>query len=387
MALPACQVYGQEIARDPQRAFSTQLYEILQREILRGRWKPGERIPSYRALSEMTGLSQPPIQAAIQKLADEGYVTRLRHKGVFVESVRSPGNCSLGELLIAVGQDEPQHPGHSGVAVATQAFGLVNVQRLHLEAEKLGLRARTIALPVEWEDGVVNGAFERSVGSSLGVVSLLPADRLGHWAGAPGPPVIYLGAADAFSTPTLTGDLCLAAYRVTRHLLDMGHRHIAALPDTRMAPAAQEQAWMGMAHAYAEAGLAVSAEAQGPPRSPALRDLEGFHLFLKENAASTAVLCFSIDDARRMVEVAEWMGLAVPGDLSVASLQTEGSRERERINLVGATYNWTEIIRTCFEILLSPDEFAERSVSRIVFSPHVRPGNTVAPPGTDSEGS
>ena len=375
----ALALYGHKIRRGTGRSLSEQLYEILQREILRGRWKEGERIPSYKALTELTGLSQTPIQAALQRLADDGYVERVRHKGVFVKSTHTVGNSSLGELLIAIGQDEPPHPGHSGIPAATQMFGLVNVLSLQEEARKLGLRASIVPAPAGTaaED---NGAAERFAAEGLGIVSLLPAVRLKPWLGSGAPGIGYLGTDDPFSTPALTGDLCLAAYLVTRRLLELGHRRIAALPCPYMTNAVREQASAGMVHALEEAGLPAQGVLENGAAPQTCPDLKEIRQFLKQHSTATAVLCFSIDDARQLVEVAELMGVAVPGNLSVASLQTEGLARGRRGSLLGAAYDWQEIIRTCFEILLSPGEFAERSVSRIVFSPMVRGETTAAPP-------
>jgi len=374
------ELYGHRIARGSGKALPDQLYEALQMEILRGRWKAGERIPSYRALIELTGLSQTPIQAALQRLADDGYVRRVRHKGVFVKSTHTPGNSSLGELLIATAQDEPQHPGHSGMPVATQMFGLVNVLSLQEEARELGLSASIVPLPTDTAGEEGDGTAERFAADGLGIVSLLPAGQLKPWLSGKAPGVVYLGTDDPFSTPALTGDLCMAAYLVTRRLLQLGHRRIAALPCAHMTNAVREQASAGMVHALEEAELparGVLANGAAPQAPP---DLKGIRRFLEQHSSATAVLCFSIDDARRLVELAELMGLAVPGDLSVASLQTEGPRRGRLRSILGAAYDWKEIIRRCFELLLSPDEFAERSVSRIVFSPQVQGEATAAPP-------
>ena len=95
VAVTSSVLYGRRITRQCDAPLPDQLYTILQREILRGRWKAGERIPSHKSLAESTGLSQAPIQATIQRLAADGYVERVRHKGVFVKSVDSAGNRGL----------------------------------------------------------------------------------------------------------------------------------------------------------------------------------------------------------------------------------------------------------------------------------------------------
>lgn len=61
-----------------------QLYEELRMAILAGRLKPGERVPSTRALSQSLGVSRTTITQSYEQLLSEGYLRAATGSGTFV---------------------------------------------------------------------------------------------------------------------------------------------------------------------------------------------------------------------------------------------------------------------------------------------------------------
>ena len=61
-----------------------QLANYIKQEILSGRIKPKEKLPSKRNLSNYLGLSLNTIQSAYEQLCAEGYVESKPRKGLFV---------------------------------------------------------------------------------------------------------------------------------------------------------------------------------------------------------------------------------------------------------------------------------------------------------------
>lgn len=61
-----------------------QIKEHLRRQIVRGRLRPGARVPSGRELERQYGVSSITIQQALRDLAVDGLVIRRRGKGTFV---------------------------------------------------------------------------------------------------------------------------------------------------------------------------------------------------------------------------------------------------------------------------------------------------------------
>ena len=63
------------------------LYENIRGEILRGKVRAGEKLPSKRALAESLGVSVVTVQLAYEQLAAEGYIYSKERSGYFVENV------------------------------------------------------------------------------------------------------------------------------------------------------------------------------------------------------------------------------------------------------------------------------------------------------------
>lgn len=71
------------------RSLTQFLYESLKNEILEGRIKPHEKIPSKRELSEHLGISVITVQNAYLQLIDEGWIYSVEKKGYFAEETGS----------------------------------------------------------------------------------------------------------------------------------------------------------------------------------------------------------------------------------------------------------------------------------------------------------
>ena len=63
------------------------LYEEIKAKILRGDYRPDERLPSKRTTAEQTGYSPITVAAAYSMLEDEGYVTARERSGYFVNDI------------------------------------------------------------------------------------------------------------------------------------------------------------------------------------------------------------------------------------------------------------------------------------------------------------
>lgn len=67
------------------------LYRCIRGDILSGALKPGEKLPSKRALAENLEISKITVEAAYNQLLSEGYLTSREKVGYFVETVHRPG--------------------------------------------------------------------------------------------------------------------------------------------------------------------------------------------------------------------------------------------------------------------------------------------------------
>lgn len=68
--------------------FYFQLAELLEEEIVSGRWEPGSRVPSENELGTRYALSRTTIRQALARLEQEGLVSREKGRGTFVSDSR-----------------------------------------------------------------------------------------------------------------------------------------------------------------------------------------------------------------------------------------------------------------------------------------------------------
>lgn len=76
-----------------------QLLEHLRFQIDAGELKPGDRLPSYGALSKEHGLTQATIDHAHKLLEKDGYIERLKRRGIFVTALEKHKNKAAGGLM------------------------------------------------------------------------------------------------------------------------------------------------------------------------------------------------------------------------------------------------------------------------------------------------
>lgn len=91
------------------------LYEEIRNDILTGKLKNKERIPSKRALAETHGVSVVTVENALAQLAAEGYVTMIPRSGTYVGYHGDILRPSEG-LPLPPAEEEPPDPPASGAA-------------------------------------------------------------------------------------------------------------------------------------------------------------------------------------------------------------------------------------------------------------------------------
>lgn len=77
------------INRDSPLPLYFQLARTLTEEIIRGRWAPGDRIPSEPEIGELFGLSRATVRQALHRLESEGLIQRLKGLGTFVAETQA----------------------------------------------------------------------------------------------------------------------------------------------------------------------------------------------------------------------------------------------------------------------------------------------------------
>ena len=75
------------------------IYDKLCNDIVKGIYKPGEKLPTEKELAEMFKTSRPTIGRAMRDLQQKGLISRRQGQGTFVKQSSKPSNQTLGLLI------------------------------------------------------------------------------------------------------------------------------------------------------------------------------------------------------------------------------------------------------------------------------------------------
>lgn len=303
--------------RDAREPLHRQLSGLLRQAIHAGVYQTGERIESERVFIETGGLSYPTVARAFRDLAKEGLVHRRIGSGTFVAEAPLPTGTGLetvgmlyysvhtaGSDALYAGLEAECRP--RGIDLITLPSGLdaeSESRALHqLEKRKVdGLIVLPVGLPS------IQGELRRL--RSRGMMMVTLGVRL---------PQVQC---DAVTFHNEHG-----AMLATRHLLDLGHRHIGFLGTSLKYPNTTHlEILSGMRQAYEQTSLAMDERLQVllplsfHEEDPQIRQ-RALSLIHPEHAEpATAVLCGSDAMARLMANVLRDEGLRVPQDVSLVS--------------------------------------------------------------------
>ena len=85
------------------QSLTGQIIEMLKRAILSGEYRPGDRLPTLREMSELYNVSRSVINAAVVDLESNGYIRIVPTKWIEVADWRAEGNLSILSDLVRFG--------------------------------------------------------------------------------------------------------------------------------------------------------------------------------------------------------------------------------------------------------------------------------------------
>ena len=120
-----------ELKKSPGVPFYEALYRCIRSDILSGVLKPGEKLPSKRALSSHLEVSKITVEAAYNQLLAEGYICSREKVGYFVEAVERP--VCRDAVHTAEKRPEPLKPVLDLTGTGTEHFPFSVWSRLQRE--------------------------------------------------------------------------------------------------------------------------------------------------------------------------------------------------------------------------------------------------------------
>lgn len=359
--------YGSTWKRGRRGELPRQIYSALVREIVAGRWSEGERLPSYGQLASETGLSRTPIESALIQLEEDGYIKRVSKKGLFLKTKHPGRHVSVGTVAVIADTRIPAG-SRTNQARATDSFGAFNIDEIREEAEGIGLRVMPLSISVS--DTEIASRLEalRAEPDFHGIISLIPRSRLKELVDTAVIPAIYLGVEDLSCSPCVVGNPYRAAVLLTEFLIQHGHRQIGFFPDGAPKCTVTEAILCGHRNAMEEAGLPCNETMMTLATQIQHVDVAAVKGLLDASAPCTAIIGGSIGITQKIVETADLLGMSIPDQLSLCSMQAGWLRPTVNEPVIGIRYDWHKVITTCFELLLNDDK---KHLSRLVFNPEI----------------
>ena len=146
------------------------IYESICSDILKGLYKPGQKLPTENELAEHFHASRPTVGRAMRDLQQKGLITRRQGQGTFVRQAANVGKRTLGLLV-----HWQNHP--CAVSTMTTIFGIMVPEILKL-ASDFGYSLLLITFLTIPTLTMSNGP-KRSARGSL--MRKYPVSSLHHW--------------------------------------------------------------------------------------------------------------------------------------------------------------------------------------------------------------
>lgn len=152
-----------------------QLKEILRSEILEGRFRPGERLPTEAELCARYQVSRAPVRQALEDLAREGLIVRQRGRGTFAAPRNGRGSAPVVLRVVlshprwripldrAVSRWNAEHP-HRPLELAVQEVPFLQLRSTLIEAVGNGEAPDLSILDSAWLAEFVALRYLRAIG-------------------------------------------------------------------------------------------------------------------------------------------------------------------------------------------------------------------------------
>ena len=120
-----------ELKKSPGVPLYEALYRCIRADILSGRLKPGQKLPSKRALAQNLEVSKITVEGAYGQLLSEGYIRAQEKVGYFVEDI--PQSLANSAEIPSIEDLQVTHPLPELTGSGTEKFPFSVWSRLQRE--------------------------------------------------------------------------------------------------------------------------------------------------------------------------------------------------------------------------------------------------------------
>ena len=285
-----------------------QIFEALSRDIVSGRYQPGQKFPSEAALVNRFGASRITVGRAVRDLQERGLVDRIAGSGTYVSQAR--GGLLFGLIIPDLGATEIFEPICQGIVNAPEAAGHALLWP-HAESTGKGNREQqALQLCQQCISRRVSGVFfaplemtPRANEVNRKVVAALKSAGI---------PIVFLDrrpedTRDRARCDLVSIDNVRAGYLATEHLLRCGARNIWFLAYRGQASSVSGRI-AGYRQALEGAGHLVQSGGGDPLELP------------PPAVAADAFVCSNDQVAGRLMHALTAKGARIPQDIRIVGI-------------------------------------------------------------------
>ena len=337
--------------------------EWLKENIQQGVFAPGEKLISEPSLCEKFGISRHTARAAVSILETEGFVTRKRGSGTYVNHfIADKERKNIGVLTTY--SDAYIFPSIiSGIEEVLSQKGF----RMTLGFTQNKIENERSQLLSFLSDGV-DGLIVEPVKSALPSMNL----DIFHEFTARGIPVVFINSYyDRLDCNYVLNDDVLGGRLAVRHLIENGHTNIGSIfkhddiQGSHRYKGLMEELYAHHLKVQESHIIWFSTETQESLFSP-----DQFHRLLERLQGVSGLICYNDQIAVKFVQAAMRASLQIPRDFSIVSFDNSNLSKVSSVPLSSITHPGLEMGRLAAESLLEIVS-APSQLIRYVFKPEL----------------
>lgn len=299
-----------------------QFADLLRKQIIDGKYRPGEAIPSERLLSEEHGINRITLRRGIAQLIKEGFLYSVPGTGTFVSDIEGLSESKRMSAGLRPSRRKNiscvirrLHPTTQSPILSPYYIGIFTM--MQKEASHLGcILSFNFVTSIKDERDVARWALENNVDGVI-IIGAMERGAILSLYNKKIPLVLVDNYITKPAIDSVIPDNKLGAYLVVKHLIDLGHRRIGFIRAPVDQPAAIERL-EGYREALSEAGIKYNENLVEEGYFMVEEGYAAMERLLKKSPLPTAV--FGINDEvaiGAMKAIREKSKLSIPKDISI----------------------------------------------------------------------
>ena len=321
------------------------LMEDLRKQIVSGKIKPGEKLPSENELSGTYQVSRQTVRKALQILQNEGYIYAEHGRGTFCsEMARRTGETKNIAVVTTYLSDYIFPRVIQGIDKVLTENGYSILLKNTRNSRNMEAKCLEELLQKGIDGLIIEPSKSQIFCKHINLYQTLDEYRI--------PYVFIQGSyAQLAEKPHILLDDCLGGYLVTRYLISLGHHHIIGIfkaDDTQ-----GQNRHKGYVRALQEAGMPYDPDmvVWFYTEDRKIHPYEGIQNIAK-NKELDAVVCYNDQNAMGVIRALEALDLKIPDDVSVTGYDNFYMANQSDFRLTSIAHPQEKLGEMAAELLL-----------------------------------